>query len=78
MKFSNFKLEKTEGTGPIDWVFRASVDTETGAFFWKKKQRREIRRVYADFWHFVDTGEYIYGQIDALARAWTAQTGQAT
>jgi hypothetical protein len=77
MKFSNFYLIRTEGESPITWVYIAEVDVETGCFFWKKKARREIRRKHAGDWFFVDTGEFCPSlQIEALARAWNAQTGQ--
>ena len=79
MKFSNFTLDKTEGNSPTSWVYRASVDVETGMLFWKKKERKTIRREYCGHWHFVDTGKFTPGyDVEELARAWTAQTGQAT
>lgn len=79
MKISNFKFEKMDGITPLDKVFWASVDVETGLLFWKKKERRRIRRKYADGWCFVDNGEYVPSyQIESLARAYEAQTGQKT
>jgi hypothetical protein len=81
MELSNFKLTRTKGKSEIDWEFFADVDVTTGSLWWKKTVRREIRRVYggAGSWHFVDTGEFTPGfQAEALARAWSAQTGEQT
>lgn len=77
MKLRNFELTRAEGSTALNKVFFASVDVETGFLFWKKRQRRQIRREYGGLWHFVDTGEFTPGhQADTLARAWKAQTGQ--
>ena len=79
MKLSNFELTKTQGNSPLTKVFFASVDVETGMLFWKKKERRMIRRKYAGHWHFVDTGKFTPAyQVEDLARAWEAQTGRET
>lgn len=79
MRMSNFRFEGTKGKSPLDLEFFATVDVETGVLFWKKKERRYIRRKYAGYWHFVDTGEFTPDhQAENLARAWEAQTGQAT
>ena len=79
MKFSNFKLTEMKGTTAINKEFFATVDVETGVLFWKRKSTRKIRRVYGGFWHFVDTGKYTPNyQVEDLARAWTAHTGQET
>ena len=78
MKLSNFVLTKTEGFD-TNRVFFAEVDVETGMWFWKKKERRAIRRKYALHWHFVDNGKFTPNwQAENLARAWEAQTGQKT
>ena len=81
MKLSNFKLIKTEGTNPTDWRYYASIDVETrGIMFWRKHiETKKIIRKFACFWHFVDTGKYtpMY-EVENLARAWTAQTGEPT
>lgn len=79
MKISNFKFEKMDGSTALNKVFWASVEVETGFLFWKKKERRRIRKEYASSWHFVDTGEFTPGfQVEAFARAYEAQTGQET
>ena len=78
MKISNFKLEKTTGRNAIDFVYFATIDVEDGFLWWKKKRKVEIRREYCGFWHFVETGKYVPDDIRALARAWTAKTGEAT
>lgn len=79
MKLSNFKLTRTEGTSALDKVFFALVEVETGAFFWRRKKHKAIRRVFANYWHFVESGEYTpESQAETLARAWSAQTGQET
>lgn len=76
MKLSNFKLERTEGNGPLDLVYHASVDVESGFLFVKTKERRRIIRKFAGFWYFVDNGEWVPDKITALARSWTARTGE--
>lgn len=79
MKFSNFKLIKTEGTKPSNKVFIAEVDVETGVLFWKKKTRRKIMRQYGGYWFFCDNGKFTTGcQVENLARVWTAETGEET
>ena len=75
MKFSNFKLVETKGTNPLDWMFFAEVDVETGALFWKKKQRKKVARQYCGYWFFIDNGKYTPGfDVEHLAAAWQAQT----
>ncbi|MDA8128725.1 MAG: hypothetical protein M0Z73_08540 [Betaproteobacteria bacterium] len=77
MKLSNFVLTRTKGKTPLDLEYFAEVDVETGALFWKKTTRREIRREFAGQWHFTDSGEFTTGyQANVLARAWKAKTGQ--
>ncbi|MCK5604478.1 hypothetical protein KAR91_21490 [Candidatus Pacearchaeota archaeon] len=81
MKLTNFKLVETKGTGPLTWEYFATVDVETRPFpFWKKcVETRKIRKEFACAWHFVDTGEFTPGwEAENLARAWTAQMGEAT
>jgi len=82
--FSNFELTKVTGTVILDKEYFANVDVHTTTGFWlwkttstiKRKIRREGVSVY---WHFIDSGKMIYGpQVRDLARAWAAQTGQAT
>lgn len=77
MKLSNFKLVKTKGKNSLDYEFFAEVDVTTGFLCWKKTERKIIRREYAGFWHFTDTGKHCPGfQAENLARAWKAQTGE--
>jgi hypothetical protein len=79
MKLSNFVLEETKGNSPLNWEYFASVDVETGFLFWKRMERKMIRREFAGYWHFVDSGEMTpYHQAETLARSWKAKTGQAT
>lgn len=79
MKLSNFKLINALGTSPADWVFIAEVDVTTGILWWRRTVRRRIRREYADYWYFEESGKFApETQALALARAWTAKTGQAT
>ena len=79
MKLSNFVLTDTTGTSLVDRVFHATVDIETGVLWWKKKKCVKMIRVYAGFWHFVETGQFTpVIQAEALARSWTAKTGQET
>ena len=78
MILSDFRLYKTEGNNALNKVFFASVNVTTGMLFWKKTLRRRIRREYAGFWHFIDTGEFLPLQAETLARAYTAQTGEET
>jgi len=84
MKFTNFKLIYTTNAqmyGISNKVFNATVDVETGMFWWKKTTTKQIRRNYGSQWFFVDTGHFISDfndDIEAMARAWTAETGEAT
>jgi hypothetical protein len=77
MRISNFTLDKTEGTGPTTWKYRASIDVTAGHLFWKRTVRREITRDFAACWHFNDTGEFTPGwEVKTLARGWKARTGE--
>lgn len=79
MKLSNFVLTRKKGKNALDWEFFADVDVTTGLLWWKKTERKEIRRKYAGHWHFVESGEFTPGvQAETLAQAWEAQTGEAT
>ena len=76
MILSNFSLTRTKGSSPLNWEYFAEVDVTTGLFWWKKVKRRKIRREFAKFWHFVDTGEFTpLGQVESLERAFEAQQG---
>jgi hypothetical protein len=55
MELSNFKLTKTIGSGPLDWVYFGEVDVTTGLVF-KKTVRRQVFREFANLWCFSDTG----------------------
>lgn len=59
MKLSNFKLIETKGSSPVDKLFIAEIDVETGMLWWKKKKRFSIHRYYAYNWFFVSNGEYL-------------------
>ena len=77
MKLSNFRLERTEGSGPLTWKYFATVDVETGILFWKKTERKMICREFGGCYFFVDSGKYVPGFIaEELARAYTANTKQ--
>ena len=77
MKISNFTLDKVKGNSAINFEYFASDDVETGFLFWKKKERKAIRREFIGFWHFVDTGELTPDYyVENLARVWKAKTGQ--
>lgn len=77
MQLSNFALTQTKWKSPIDFEYFAEVDVTTGALWWKKTERKEIRREYAGSWHFVETGKFTPGhQAEELERAWKARTGQ--
>ena len=81
MKLSNFKLVETKGKNSLDWEYFAEVDVTTrGILFWGKRvDTKKIRREFVGAWHFVDTGEFTPSfQAEKLARAWPAQTGEAT
>lgn len=70
MIIDNFYLRKK--TFPLV----AEVDVTTGIFWWKKTVRREVRRVFADYWHFTHNGQYTPSfLVENLARAWQAQHG---
>lgn len=77
MKLSNFVLTRKKGKSELDWEFFAEVDVTTGALWWKKTERREIRKEYGGDWHFTDTGKFTPGfQVEEFARAWKAKTGE--
>lgn len=80
MKISNFRLIVTHhGSWIGEKEYHASVDVETGYLWWKKTEKLEIRRKYAGMWYFVETGIFTPGfEVENLARAWTAKTGQET
>lgn len=61
MKLSNFRLEQTTGSSPVDWAFIASVDVERGWWLWKTVERKIIYREFARLWRFVDTAELTPG-----------------
>lgn len=74
MKISEFSIKKIIGTSALDWEYFAEVSVTTGMLFWKKTERRQIHRKYADYWHFVDNGQYTPGnQVERLARAYEAK-----
>lgn len=74
MRFSNFVLTQKKGKNALDWEFFAEVDVTTGAFWWKKTNRKKIRRTYTSSWYFVETGEFTPGyEVESLARAWMSQ-----
>lgn len=76
MELSNFVLIRTEGSSVLDYRFFAEVDVETGFLFWKKKERKQIAKDYAQYWVFVDTGKYTPGlQAEELAKSYALKTG---
>lgn len=77
MELSNFVLTQKKGKSVLDWEFFAEVDVTTGALWWKKTERKKIRKEYGGDWHFTDTGKFTPGfQAEELARAWKAKTGE--
>lgn len=77
MKLSNFILKSTKGTSHTNYMYVAEVDVTRGFLFWKKTERKEIFRHYAEHWAFVDSGKFTPGlQAENLARAYTAKTGE--
>ena len=80
MKISNFKMIATKGKSILNREFIAEVDVTTKCGFLFSKtttERRKIRREYASFWHFVDTGEWTPdGKVEALVRKWEAEHGK--
>jgi hypothetical protein len=77
MQLSNFALTRTKGKSAIDFEYFADVDVTTGALWWKKTERKGIRREYVGSWNFVETGKFTPGQqAEELARAWKSKTGQ--
>ena len=74
MKLSEFVLTHTKGKNALDLEYFADVSVTTGALWWKKTERRKIRREYAGSWHFVDTGEFTPSfQAEQLERAYAAR-----
>jgi hypothetical protein len=79
MKLSEFVLTHTKGKSPTDLEYFADVSVTTGLLWWKKTERRKIRREYCGEWHFVDTGKFTPGsQAEELARAYAARESLST
>lgn len=79
MTIQKFKLLETRGDSIRDRVYVARAEVVTGIFWWKKVEIRALHRNFAGYWFFADPGEFTPGhQVQRLARAWTAQTGQET
>ena len=74
MKLSDFVLTHTKGKSPLDLEYFADVSVTTGSLWWKRTERRKIRREYIGAWHFVDTGKFTPEfQAEELARAYAAR-----
>jgi len=76
MKISNFELTAITKNNVGNEVFHATIDIETGIFWWKKKRTVEIRKTLLfSTWFFVETGQWILGnEVNALAQAWSTKT----
>ena len=58
---------------PVIGNFFATIDEKP---LWGKKKTRQIRKEFAGFWHYVDTGKFTPGlTVNTLERAWEAQNG---
>ena len=74
MRLSEFVLTRTLGDGPLNWQYVAEVSVTTGWLWWRTTTRRTILRRLADYWHFVDTGQFCPGfQAEELERSYKAQ-----
>ena len=79
MKLSNFQLTRTAyPDNCLKTVYHGTVDVETGFWKWKKKVTKDVWRIVAGYWIFVEDGKYVDDDILALARSWTAKTGDKT
>ncbi len=79
MKLSNFIFKERTGQNCLSWVFHATVDVEKGCLWWKTKTTKKIQHKYGSSWFFVENGEWCIGvEVDKMARAWTAKSGEAT
>lgn len=78
MRLSEFVLTHTKGSTVLDLEYFADVTVTTGALWWKRIERRKIRRQYPQYWCFVDTGKYTPGtQAEELERSYRAMESLA-
>ncbi len=76
MKISNFRGYSRTGEDCWSWEYMAVVDVTTGMLWWKKTEKRVIRRRFAELWFFVSDGEYLpSGAGFRMERAYKAQNG---
>ena len=74
-KISNIRIEKRDMLkDPSQVRANANIATESGALWWKKTTTT-IREVLLrkHFWIFVDDGEFVPDEINALWRSWQAK-----
>lgn len=53
MKLKNFEYLGRVGDGDF-----ATVEVESGIFFWKKTIRKEICKINGGYWFFVESGKF--------------------
>ena len=81
MKLSNFVMTRMVGshTPDLGAFMEAEVDETTGILWWKKTERKVIRRQLVGDWRFVETGKLTPElQAEKLEMAWRAKAGQNT
>jgi len=79
MKITNFNLVTTYTDVNDMKVFTATIDVETGMLWWKNKRTVPVQKIGKGFWFSTENGEFTPGgKVEALARAWTAKTGEET
>lgn len=77
MKITNFRDLKHNGLPIHRRQYSATVDVETGTWWSKKIEPKEIVRKYAGCWFFIDTGEWTPTfEVEKLERAYRAKTGE--
>jgi hypothetical protein len=75
MRLSNPRNYRSSSPDVLKRVYTCDVDVTTGFLFWKRTVTKQVRRKYAEFWHFSDTGAFTPGyQMEALERACEAAT----
>ena len=78
MKISNFVLVEVLGNSYQTYLFKATIDIETGFLFWKKKRTVEIfKSWFHSYWRLSKTGAYTSGtQVEDLCKAYCARQGK--
>jgi hypothetical protein len=74
MRITNFRNLRATSADILKLTYIADVDVTTGFAWWKRTRTTEVRREYAGFWYFADSGEFTPGYVvETLCRAFEAK-----